>query len=66
MLAPWWHWPLAYCALFFGGLMTLCAIHWPRSPAPGVEFMQDIVIPLGFALLACVGLVGGFALLAAR
>jgi peptidoglycan/LPS O-acetylase OafA/YrhL len=65
-LPPWWHWPLGVCALFFGGTMALCAVHWPRSPTPGVEFRQDIVIPLGFTLLACVGIVGGYALLSTR
>jgi hypothetical protein len=62
-LPPWWHWPLGFCALYLGMTMALCAVHWPRSTAPGVEFIQDIVIPLGFTLLACGGIVGGYALL---
>jgi hypothetical protein len=62
VLAPWWHWPLAFCALFFGGTMALCAVHWPRSPTPGVEFVRDIVIPVGFALVASAALITGFAL----
>lgn len=65
-LPPWWHLPLAFCVLFFGGTMMLCAVHWPRSPAPGVEFMQDIVIPLGFTLLACAGIIAGYALVSTR
>jgi hypothetical protein len=64
-LPPWWHWPLAFCALFLGATMALCAVHWPRSLAPGVKFVQDIVIPLGFALFACGGIIGGYALLSA-
>jgi hypothetical protein len=63
---PWWHVPLVFCAWFLGGIMTLCAVHWPRSPTPGIDFMQDIVIPLGFTLLACAGIVGGCALLSTR
>jgi hypothetical protein len=65
-LPPWWHWPLGFAAFFIAGAMTLCAYHWPRSPTPGVEFVRDIVIPVGFALLACASLVGGYALLSTR
>lgn len=62
-LPPWWHLPLAFCAFFIGGTMMLCAVHWPRSPTPGIEFVRDIVIPFSFTLLACAGIIGGYTLL---
>jgi hypothetical protein len=60
---PWWRWLLSGAAWWFGVLMMLCAYHWPRSSAPGVELVRDIVIPFGFALLGGAALITGFALL---
>jgi hypothetical protein len=66
VVPPWWHLPLSFCAFYFGGTMALCAVYWPRSPTPGIEFMRDFVIPLGFTLFACSGIIGGLALLYTR
>jgi hypothetical protein len=63
---PWWHLPLAGCALVFGQTMGICAVLWPRSETPGIEFMQDIVIPAAFAVFACAGAIGGAMLLSTR
>jgi hypothetical protein len=57
--------PSAPCSLARRWRCALCAVHWPRSLTPGVKFVQDIVIPLGFALFACAGIIGGYALLSA-
>jgi len=65
-LPPWWHLPLALCALIFGHTMAICAVVWPRSASPGIEFVRDIVIPAVFAVLACASVIGGVELLYAR
>jgi hypothetical protein len=65
-MLSWWHWPLALAFLWLGGIMVLCAYHWPRSPTSGVEFVRDILIPSSFALLAGIAFIAGFALMSAR
>jgi len=66
VMLVWWHLPLGYASLWLGALLVLCAYHWPRSRASGVEFGRDIVIPALYALLAGLALVAGYALLSAR